>query len=46
VTAYRRTFDKEGDDDPGISGIALALDTKKSQNGKSSAFIREIRLYC
>lgn len=45
-TAYRAYFDKERDDDPGISGIALALDTKKAgAGGRSSAFIREIRFY-
>ncbi len=46
LNAYRTNFDKENDDDPGISGIALALDTKKAGNkGESSAFIREIRFY-
>lgn len=44
--AYREFFDKERDDDPGISGIALAVDTRKaSGDGTSSAFIREIRFY-
>ena len=43
---YRRFFDTENDDDPGISGIALALDTKKADDrGESAAFIREIRFY-
>lgn len=46
LDAYRRFFDKEKDDDPGVSGIALALDTKKaSDGGLSAAFIREIRFY-
>ena len=46
LTAYRAYFDKEGDDDPAISGIALEVDTKKAQGaGKSSAFIREIRFF-
>ena len=46
LSAYRDYFDKEGDDDPGISGLALALDTKKaSGGGKSSAFIKAIRFY-
>ncbi len=46
LRAYRSYFDKENDDDPGISGIALALDTKKAaDNGRSSAFIREIRFF-
>jgi len=46
LEAYRTFFDRERDDDPGISGLALALDTKKaSDNGRSSAFIREIRFY-
>ncbi|GAB6905214.1 hypothetical protein JCM12296A_10490 [Desulfosarcina cetonica] len=46
LAAYRSYFDKEGDDDPAISGIALALDTKKAAGaGRSSAFIREIRIY-
>ncbi len=44
--AYRSYFDKEQDDDPGISGLAIALDTRKAGNGgKSSAFIKEIRIY-
>jgi hypothetical protein len=46
LQAYRTYFDKEGDDDPAVSGIALALDTKKAGGGgKASAFIREIRFY-
>jgi hypothetical protein len=46
LKAYRAYFDKEGDDDPGISGLGIALDTKKAQGGgRSSAFIREIRIY-
>ena len=46
LEAYRSYFDKERDDDPAISGIAIALDTKKAgEGGKSSAFIREIRFY-
>ncbi len=46
LEAYRTYFDKERDDDPGISGLALALYTKGTDDdGKSSAFIREIRFY-
>ena len=46
LESYRLYFDKERDDDPGISGLAIALDTKKAGGGgKSSAFIREIRFY-
>jgi hypothetical protein len=46
LEAYRLYFDKERDDDPGISGLAIALDTTKAGGGgKSSAFIREIRFY-
>ena len=46
LEAYRSYFDKEGDDDPFISGLAIALDTKKAgDGGTSSAFIREIRIY-
>ena len=46
LEAYRTYFDQERDDDPGISGLVIALDTKKAGGGgKSSAFIREIRFY-
>ena len=46
LEAYRTYFDKEHDDDPGISGLGIALDTKKAADGgQSSAFIREIRIY-
>ena len=46
LEAYRSYFDKERDDDPAISGIALGLDTKKAgDGGRSSAFIHEIRFY-
>ncbi len=46
LEAYRTYFDKERDDDPGISGLALALYTQQaSDEGKSSAIIREIRFY-
>ncbi len=46
LEAYRIYFDKERDDDPAVSGLALALDTKKAADGgTSSAFIREIRFF-
>ena len=46
LEAYRAYFDKEQDDDPAVSGLALALDTKKADDGgRSSAFIREIRFF-
>ena len=46
LKAYREYFDREGDDDPAISGIALTVDTQKAkQGGKAAAFIREIRFY-
>lgn len=46
LEAYRNFFDKKRDDDPGISGLALEVDTKKAgDSGRSSAFIREIRFY-
>ena len=46
LEAYRTYFDKERDDDPAISGLALVLDTKRAgDGGRSSAFIREIRFY-
>ncbi len=46
LDGYRTFFDRERDDDPGISGLAIALDTKKATDkGRSSAFIREIRVY-
>ena len=46
MEAYRSYFDKERDDDPAISGLALALDTRKAgDNGQSSAFIREVRFF-
>jgi hypothetical protein len=44
LEAYRTYFDKERDDDPAVSGVALAVDTQKAGGGgTSSAFIREIR---
>jgi hypothetical protein len=46
LQAYRDYFDRERDDDPGISGLGIALDTKRAgDGGKSAAFIREIRIY-
>jgi hypothetical protein len=46
MKAYRAYFDREADDDPAVSGVALAVDTKKaSGGGKASAFIREIRFF-
>lgn len=46
LAAYRSYFDKEGDDDPAVSGIALTVDTQKAKKrGKAAAFIREIRFY-
>ncbi len=46
LEAYRAYFDKEQDDDPAVSGLALAVDTSKANaGGKSSAFIREIRFF-
>lgn len=44
LSAYRAYFDKESDDDPAISGIAIAVDTTKSgDGGKSLAFIARIQ---
>lgn len=46
LAAYRAYFDREKDDDPVVSGIALEVDTKKvSAGGRASAFIREIRFF-
>ena len=45
LNAYRTYFDKELDDDPGISGISVSVDTQKAKDGTASAFIREIRFY-
>ena len=46
LEAYRNFYDKERDDDPAVTGLGLALDTKKAGSaGRSSAFIREIRFY-
>ena len=43
---YRNLFDQEREDDPGISGLGILLDTRKAGNrGISSAFIKEIRIY-
>jgi hypothetical protein len=33
LAAYRSFFDKEADDDPAISGIALTVDTQKAKRG-------------
>jgi hypothetical protein len=44
--AYRTYFGKNQKDDPGISGIAWAADTKKADGGGvAEAFIREILFY-
>ena len=46
LEAYRTYFDKERDDDPAVSGLALTVDTQKSKNGgRSSAFVREVRFF-
>ena len=46
LEAYQSYFDVERDDDPAVSGLALALDTKSAgDKGRTSAFIREIRFY-
>ena len=45
MQAYKSYFDKENDDDPAVSGIAVALDTKKAKDGRAAAFIHEIRFY-
>jgi hypothetical protein len=45
LEAYRNYFDKEADDDPGLSGFAIAVDTRKAKRGESSAFVLEIRFY-
>ena len=46
MQAYREYFDKEEDDNPAVSGFAIAGDTKRASNGgNASAFIREIRFY-
>jgi len=44
LPAYRAYFDKEHDDNPGISGIAISTDTSDSgDGGKAGAFIKRIR---
>ncbi len=44
--AYRSYFGKDQNDGPGVSGIALAVDTKKAGGGGvAEAFISEIRFY-
>lgn len=46
LNGYQTYFDKEKDDNPAISGIALEVDTSKAKDdGQSSAFIREIRFF-
>ncbi len=46
LEAYRLYFDRERDDDPAISGLGLAVDTKQAgDGGRASAFIHEIRFY-
>ena len=46
LEAYRNYYDKERDDDPAVTGLGLALDTKKAgAAGRASAFIKEIRFY-
>lgn len=44
LSAYRAYFDKEGDDDPAVSGMAISVDTSKSgDGGKAGAFIKRVR---
>lgn len=46
LDAYHAYFDKDRKEDPGISGIALSVDTKKGdQGGVAEALVREIRFY-
>ena len=46
LAAYRAYFETERNDAPAVSGLALALDTKKADGGgKASASIREIRFF-
>ncbi len=45
LEGYRNYFDKERDDNPGISGISVSVDTKKGTDGIAEAVIREIRFY-
>ena len=46
LEAYRTYFDEEQDDNPAVSGLALAVDTSKgTDGGRSSAFVREIRFF-
>lgn len=46
LSAYRRFFDREQNDDPRVSGLAVTLDTEESSgSGEASAFVREIRFY-
>ena len=45
MAAYRTYFDKEGDDDPVISGMAIAADTGKSGGGgNAEGFVRRVTL--
>ncbi len=45
LAAYRTYFDKEGDDDPVISGLAVSADTGKSgDGGQSEGFVRRVTL--
>lgn len=45
IAAYRTYFDKEADDDPVISGMAISADTGKSgAGGNSEGFVRRVTL--
>ena len=45
LDGYRTYFDKERDDNPGISGLAVSVDTQKGKDGRALALIQEIRFY-
>jgi hypothetical protein len=45
LEGYRAYFDKEGDDEPAVSGLAVEVDTKKATDGGRTSALFERSYY-